>query len=70
MLLALFLGGVTITLNPDATVRGTEIQLAQVATVDGTDPDEVARVLREAGVTDFSKYQLDPSAELWPDYFL
>ncbi|MFO0650867.1 MAG: NAD(P)-dependent oxidoreductase [Polyangiales bacterium] len=27
-------------------------------------------VLREAGVTDFSKYQLDPSAELWPDYFL
>ncbi len=27
-------------------------------------------VLREAGVTDFSRYQLDPSAELWPDYFL
>lgn len=27
-------------------------------------------VLREAGVTDFAKYQLDPSAELWPDYFL
>ena len=27
-------------------------------------------VLREAGVTDFSKYQLDPSADLWPDYFL
>ncbi len=44
MFLALFLGGVTITLSPDATVRGTEIQLAQVATVDGTDPDEVARV--------------------------
>lgn len=44
MFLALFLGGVTITLNPDATVRGTEIQLAQVATVDGNDPDEVARV--------------------------
>ena len=27
-------------------------------------------VLRADGVTDFSKYQLDPSAELWPDYFL
>lgn len=44
MFLALFLGGVTITLSPDATVRGTEIQLAQIATIDGTDPDEVARV--------------------------
>jgi citronellol/citronellal dehydrogenase len=27
-------------------------------------------VLRAEGVTDFSKYQLDPTAELWPDYFL
>ncbi len=27
-------------------------------------------VLREAGVEDFAKYQVDPSADLWPDYFL
>lgn len=27
-------------------------------------------VLRSTGVTDFSKYQEDPSAELFPDYFL
>ncbi len=27
-------------------------------------------VLREAGVTDFAKYQVDATAELWPDYFL
>lgn len=44
MFLALLLGGVTITLNPDATVRGTEIQLAQIATVDGADATEVERV--------------------------
>lgn len=44
MFLALLLGGVTITLSPDATVRGTEIQLAQIASVDGTDPAEIERV--------------------------
>jgi citronellol/citronellal dehydrogenase len=27
-------------------------------------------VLRAAGVSNFDKYQLDPGAELWPDFFL
>lgn len=27
-------------------------------------------VLRQGGVSDFSKYQVDPAQELWPDYFL
>lgn len=44
MLLALFLGGVTITLQPQAQVKGSEIDLNSVATVEGDDPTEVARV--------------------------
>ncbi|WP_423822690.1 NAD(P)-dependent oxidoreductase [Salinisphaera sp. SPP-AMP-43] len=28
------------------------------------------RVLAEAGVTDFSVYAIDPSRELWPDFFV
>jgi flagella basal body P-ring formation protein FlgA len=44
MFLALLLGGVTITLQPDAIVRGTEIQLASIASIDGADAGEVERV--------------------------
>ena len=45
MFLALLLvGGVKVTLHPEATVRGTEISLAQVATVEGDDAAEVERV--------------------------
>jgi flagella basal body P-ring formation protein FlgA len=45
MLLTLLLvGGVKITLHGEATVRGTEISLAQVATVEGDDAAEVERV--------------------------
>ncbi|MBM3987713.1 MAG: flagellar basal body P-ring formation protein FlgA [Planctomycetes bacterium] len=45
MFLALLLaGGVHVTLHPEATVRGTEIVLAQVATIEGDDAAEVERV--------------------------
>jgi len=40
----LLLGNVTITLPPQAEVRGTELALGSFATVDGDDPAEVARV--------------------------
>jgi flagella basal body P-ring formation protein FlgA len=45
MLLALLLGGVTVALRPEATVRGTEIELRHVATVRGEDAAEVERAL-------------------------
>ncbi|MBM3990863.1 MAG: flagellar basal body P-ring formation protein FlgA [Planctomycetes bacterium] len=45
MFLALILaGGVQVTLLPQATVRGTEIVLSQVATIEGDDAAEVERV--------------------------
>jgi len=45
MFFALLLaGGVHVTLHPEATVRGTEIVLAQVATIEGDDAAEVERV--------------------------
>jgi len=44
MLLALILGGVTITLSPEAKVRGTEIELGHIAAVAGGDEAEVSRV--------------------------
>ncbi len=40
----LLLSGVTITLQPEARVRGAEIQVAAVATVEGDDASEVALV--------------------------
>src|SRR5688572_10588341 len=48
MLLALFFGcfgGVTVTLGPEAKVRGTEIELRQIAKVRGADSSEVERAL-------------------------
>jgi flagella basal body P-ring formation protein FlgA len=44
MLLALFISGVTITLQPAAQVKGTEVRLDAIATVEGDDAAEVARV--------------------------
>jgi hypothetical protein len=44
LLLSLFLGGVTVTLHPQAKVRGTEIELGAVAAVSGEDAALVARV--------------------------
>lgn len=40
----LLLGGVTVTLAPQARVRGTEIELAAIAKVEGADAAEVERV--------------------------
>ena len=40
----LLLGNVTVTLPPQAEVRGTELTLGSFATVEGDDPTEVARV--------------------------
>jgi flagellar basal body P-ring formation protein FlgA len=45
MLLALLFGGVTVTLAPEAKVRGTEIELSQIAKVRGGDAAEVERAL-------------------------
>ena len=44
MLLALLFSGVTIKLLPEAHVRGTEIELATIASIEGDDPAEVARI--------------------------
>ena len=65
MFLALLLvGGVKVTLHPEATVRGTEISLAQVATVEGDDAAEVvaivARLRKDAG--DFADPRPQPEA--------
>jgi len=43
-LACLLFGGVTITLSPEARVRGAEIELGAIATVEGEDADQVARV--------------------------
>jgi flagella basal body P-ring formation protein FlgA len=44
LLSTLLLGGVTITLAPQARVRGTEIELGSIAKVEGEDAEEVERV--------------------------
>lgn len=44
LLTGLLLGGVTVTLAPQARVRGTEIELAAIAKVEGPDAAEVERV--------------------------
>mgnify|MGYP001198097388 CR=1 FL=1 len=44
ILASLVLGGVTLTLSPQARVRGTEIELSAIATVVGDDAAEVERV--------------------------
>src|SRR5687768_12548967 len=44
LLLALLFGGVTVTLSPQAKVRGTEIALGSIAAVSGDDAALVARV--------------------------
>ena len=41
---SLLLGGVTVTLPMEAHVRGTEIELGEIAQVVGADPEEVDRV--------------------------
>jgi flagella basal body P-ring formation protein FlgA len=42
--LALLFGNVTVTLPPQAEVRGTEVRLGAIATVQGDDPAEIERV--------------------------
>ncbi len=44
ILASLILGGVTLTLSPQARVRGAEIELSAIATVEGADAAEVERV--------------------------
>lgn len=44
MLLSLLLSSVTVTLPMEATVRGTEVELGEVATIEGAEPDVLARL--------------------------
>ena len=43
-LASLLLGGVTVTLPMEAHVRGTEVELGEIAQVVGADPEDVSRV--------------------------
>ena len=44
MIAAMLLGGVTVVLPAESTVRGTEVSLGEIAQVSGSDAAQVERV--------------------------